>query len=201
MKKLRGYFLFIVLFCAAGALPGQTESAARMPLFRNAEWNLSLEKVKENESAYYLQKFIGFGVETISFKDEIAGMDARIDFTFKKDKLTEGAYIINPGDDYRENLLVMLKYLTAKIGKPSFRSGPDINARQSWVKENDYGSYHGASFYWAFSDGFVALISRKFEEDITISVLYAHGSSIARYAENNGVELGEFKVSIPAKTP
>ena len=170
------------------------DSTSLMPEFRNISWNTSIEKVRKEESSYYLQKFTGFGVETLSFKDEISGIDARVDYTFKNNKLTEGAYIIDHDNSFKEDLPQLLEYLTKQFGNPEFKSGLPHTSDTIWVKENDYGSYRGPSFYWVFADGFIAVLSQKFEDNITLSVLYAHGSSIGRYAENNGVELSQFKI-------
>lgn len=201
MKRIAVSLLFGVLFSAVELFAAPPDSTARMPLFRNIPWNVSLEYVRENETAYYLQKFTGFGVETISFKDETAGLAARIDYTFKNNKFTEGACIITADDDFKDDLILLLKFLSDELGRPGYRSGPLVTSDSIWTKENDYGSYHGPSFYWQYGDGFVALISRKFEDDISITVLYAHGSSLARYVENNGVETGEFRVSFPGEAP
>ena len=95
----------------------------------------------------------------------------------------------------------LLKYLRNQFGKPEYRSGPLYNSDKIWIKENDYGSYLGPSYYWILKDGFIALLSQKFEDDITISVLFAHNSSIGKYAENNGVELDEFEFSPAGNLP
>lgn len=76
------------------------DSTFRLPQFRNTSWNTSLEIVRGKESAYYLQKFIEFRIVTLSYKDRIDGIEARIDYTFKNDKLTKVSYIITQIDSY-----------------------------------------------------------------------------------------------------
>jgi hypothetical protein len=201
MKVIIYSVIVFLSFCENNFAASLQDSTSSLPDFRNISWDSSIEKVKENESSFYLQKFIGFGVETISYKDEIAGINSRVDYTFKKNKLAEGAYIIKPDDSFIDELLHLLKYLSDQFGKPEYRSGPLYNADKIWIKENDYGSYLGPSYYWVFTDGFIALLSQKFEDDITILVLFAHGSSIGRYAENNGVELDEYEFSPTGKHP
>ncbi len=195
MKVIIYSIIVFLSFSEINSATSLPDSTSPMPQFRNIPWGSSIENVKEIESSFYLQKFIGFGVETLSYKDNLAGINSRVDYTFKNNKLTEGAYIIKPDESFKSDLLYILKYLSDEFGKPGFRSGPLYIADKIWVKENDYGSYSGPSYYWIFSDGFIALISQKFEDDITISVLFAHGSSIGRYAENNGVKLDQFEFS------
>jgi len=198
MKVMIYSFIIFLLFCGNNFSASLPDSLSNLPEFRNISWDSSPEKIKDNESSFFLQKFTGFGVETLSYKDKIFGINSRIDYTFKNNKLTEGAFIIKPGDSFKDDLLHLLKYLRNQFGKPEYRSGPLYNSDKIWIKENDYGSYFGPSYYWIFKDGFIALLSQKFEDDITISVLFAHNSSIGKYAENNGVELDEFEFS-PAR--
>ena len=175
------------------------DSTLVFPKFRNISWNTSIEVVKEKESAYYLQEFSGFGIVTLSYKDKIAGVEARVDYTFKNDRLIEGTYIIKPGDSFKKIFVLLSEYLRKEIGKPDYRSGPLYSSDTLWIKENDYGRFSGPSFYWVFIDGFISLLSQKFEDDITVTVLYAHGSSIENYAKNNGVELSKFPYKVMEK--
>ena len=201
MKSI-AYSVIVILCTCTDLFPvSLPDSTSLMPGVRNIPWNSSIEKVREQESTYYLQKFTGFGLVTLSYKDKIAGIDSRVDYTFKNDKLTEGAFIISHDDSFKDHLTRLLEYLTKQFGSPEYRSGPAYTSETVWIKENNYGSFLGPSFYWIFSDGFIALISQKFESNVTLSVLFAHGSSMARYAENNGVELSEFKFIPVGKQP
>jgi len=177
------------------------DSTKVIPEFRNIPWESSPDKVKDLESAYYLQKFLGFGVETCSFKDEFAEIDTRIDYTFKNDKLVEGSYIIKPDDSFNNYFTTLLARLTNDYGKPEFRSGPLYTEENPWIKENDFGSFFGPSFYWSFKNGFISLISQKFEDDITIIILFAYDSSIEKYLKNNSVEIQNYNFKVINKKP
>lgn len=175
------------------------DSTLRLPEFRNIPWDSSMKEVREKEDAYYLQNFSGFGITALSFKDKLAGIETRIDYTFKNDQFTEGAYIIKPGDLFKNNFVHLLEFLTQKYGNPEYRSGPLYTSDTVWVKENDYGRFRGPSFYWVFNGGFIALISKKFEDEITVIVLFSHGSSIEEYTKNIDVELNSFPFRVIEK--
>ena len=168
------------------------DSSRTLDGFRNIPWGSSMKEVREMEEAHYLQTFYGFGITAISFKDYIAGIEARIDYTFKDDKLTEASYLINPGDFYERDFVELLKFVAQKFGQPEYRSGKGYNEDSVWVKENEYGSFSGPSYYWEFKNSFIALISQKFKDEITIMVLFVNGSSIGEYAKKTGAELSGF---------
>lgn len=192
---MRTKIIFIIVLCSVSseALSYTSKDSTRaMPEFRNIPWSSSIKEVREKENAYYLQNFSGFGVTALSFKDKLAGIEARIDYTFKNDQFTEGAYIIKPGNLFKNNFVHLLEFLTVQYSNPEYRSGPLYTLDTFWIKENNYGRFSGPAFYWVFNDGFISLLSQKFEDDITITVLFVHGSSIENYAKNNGVELSNF---------
>ena len=194
--------IFIVFLCLLQyrILPfSPADSSVTMPEFREIAWGTSQENVRKQESAYYLQKFIGFGLVTLSFKDKLAGLETRVDYTFKDDKFTEGSYIIESGDSFIGDFNKLLDYLTDKYGRPEYRSGPQFTSDSVWVRKDNYKSFSGPAFYWIFKNGFIALISSKFVEDITITIIYAHNSTIENYVENNGVELNKFNFKVIEK--
>lgn len=189
-----GIILTIILSCffidaIARDLP---DSTLELPQFRNIPWGSSMKEVREKEEAHYLQYFSGFGVTALSFKDKITGIETRIDYTFKEDKLIEGSYIVISGEYYKKDFVELLKFVIKDYGQPEYRSGKNYIEDTVWIKENDYGSFSGPSYYWEFKNGFIGLISKKFKEEITITLLFVNGSSIGKYAENRGVELNEF---------
>ena len=52
----------------------------------------------------------------------------------------------------------------------------------------------GPSFYWVFKNGFIGLISQKFKEDITLTILFASDLTVDEYNSKNLVELKNFKI-------
>jgi hypothetical protein len=194
--------IFMVFLCLPPdlILPfSPADTSVTMPEFRNIAWGTSQENVRKQESAYYLQTFMGFGLVTLSFKDKLAGLETRVDYTFKGDKFTEGSYIIESGDSFKDDFIKLLDYLTHQYGRPEYRSGPQFTSDSIWVKRDNYKSFSGPSFYWKYKNGFIALISNKFGEDITITILYAYNSTIENYLENNGVELYKFNFKVIEK--
>jgi hypothetical protein len=77
-------FLLSFFFAEEGALICQTESTKELTGFRNSLWGSSVNEVKSKETENYLQTFIGFGVYALSYKSTIAGLAARMDYTFKR---------------------------------------------------------------------------------------------------------------------
>jgi hypothetical protein len=194
--------IFTVFLCLLQyrILPfSSADTSVTIPQFRNMAWGTSQENVRKKESAYYLQTFMGFGLVTLSFKDKLAGLDTRVDYTFKNDNFTEGSYIIKSGDSFKDDFINLLDYLTHQYGRPEFRSGPHLISDSIWVKRDNYKSFSGPAFYWKYKDGFIALISNKFEEDITITILYAYNATIENYLEINGVELNKFNFKVIEK--
>lgn len=170
------------------------DSIHTLPEFRGVKWNSSLNEVKEKETAYYLQTFHGFGIEALSYKGKIAGLDARIDYDFKNKKFTEGSYRIISDENFKEDFQTLFNFLENLYGKPDLRSGPFYTSDSVWIKINDYETYVGPSIYWEFKDGFIGLISQKYKEEITLIVLYAYNTTIEEYNSNNEVELKNYKI-------
>ncbi len=52
----------------------------------------------------------------------------------------------------------------------------------------------GPSFYWEFKNGFIGLISQKFKEEITLTILFASDLTVDEYNSKNLVELKNFKI-------
>jgi hypothetical protein len=170
------------------------DSIHTLPEFRGAKWDSSLNEVKEKETAYYLQTFHGFGIEALSYKGKIAGLDARIDYDFKNKKFTEGSYRVISDDNFKEDYSTLFNFLVNLYGKPDRRSGFLYTSDSVWIKTNDYGIYAGPSLYWEFKDGFIGLISQKYKEEITLIVLYAYNVTIEEYNSINAVELKDYEI-------
>ena len=153
-----------------------------------------LNEVKEKETAYYLQTFHGFGIEALSYKGKIAGLDARIDYDFKNNKLIEGSYRIISDDNFKEDYSTLFNFLGNLYGKPDLRTGISYESDSVWIKTTDYNMYIGPSIYWVFNNGFIGLISQKYKEEITLIVLYVHNVTIEEYNSGKTVELKNYKI-------
>ncbi|MFC2103196.1 hypothetical protein ACFLSS_02085 [Bacteroidota bacterium] len=168
------------------------DSTQSMPEFRNIKWGSLLIEVEEQETERYLQTFSGFGVEALSYKGNIAGLDARIDYTFKSDKFLEGSYTINSSDSFRNDFQTLLIFLENLYGRPGYSSGKHYKSDSVWTKRNDLELFRGPSYYWAFSNGFISLIAEKFKLEITITILYGYDQTIEEYNSENLIELKNF---------
>ena len=197
MKINRVILYFIISVCSVADLPALTflDSIPTLPEFRNVKWGASLREVEEKETAHYLQKFSGFGIEALSYEGNIAGLDARIDYNFKNKKFTEGSYTIISKDTFREDFLILLSFLENHYGGPKFSSGPFYTSDSVWIKVNDYGMCMGPSFYWVFKNGFIGLISEKFKDEITLTILFAADITVCEYNSKNLVELKNYKIN------
>jgi hypothetical protein len=196
MKINRVILYFIISVCSLTDLPALTflDSILTLPEFRDVKWGSSLSDVEEKETARYLQTFSGFGIEALSYEGNIAGLDARIDYTFKNKKFTEGSYTVISKDTFREDFLTLLSFLQIRYGRPGYSSGPLYTSDSVWIKINDFGMYIGPSFYWVFQNGFIGLISQKFKEEITLTILFASDLTVDEYNSKNLVELKNFKI-------
>jgi hypothetical protein len=183
--------LFVITF-SYNFLFSQTEEKGELNGFRNAVWGSSFKEVKAAETEEYLQSFHGFGVDALSYKGNIAGLLARIDYSFKDGKLFEGTYSINPEQYFKIDFGKLKNYLTDKYGKPDFRAGPLVNSDSVWIKITDYGKFKGPELYWKFTNGFVGLIASKFEIEITLTILYSNNKSIENFSKDELISTDNF---------
>jgi hypothetical protein len=137
-KRIYLFVLLNILFVESNII-SQTLIPGELNGFRGYNWGISIDYVKSTETEYYLQSFHGFGIDALSYKGEIAGLNARIDYSFKDGKLFEGTYTINPDDEIGNDFNKLKEYLSDEFGKPNFRAGPSINSDSFWIKINDYG--------------------------------------------------------------
>ena len=54
-----------------------------------------------------------------------------------------------------------------------------------------YGKYRGPELYWRFSNGFIALIASRFEDKITLTILYTK-ESIESYNKDREIPVELF---------
>lgn len=178
MRTLKLFVFFLFAFFL-NYLPAQQKS--KLPQFRNFEWETAPEIIRKNESARFLQTFDGFGVYAISFRGDFIGLNARIDFTFKDKKLVEGSYQIQSDLSYEEDFIKIKNHLSNLYGKPKFWAIRKFDSDYPWVKETDLGTYRGPELFWEFENGFIAIHSSRFIDEITIKVLYVYNQKIGEY--------------------
>ncbi len=188
-----GLLLYIFLYAASAAFPQDAASFKTVNNFRGFDWGASMEEIKAGETSRYMQRFTGFGVDALSFEGEFCGIKSRIDFSFRDNKLAEGSYCINPGSSFHEKFNHLKKCLIRRHGKPRYAAGNEFNSDSLWIKQNNVGLFLGPSIYWVFANGFLMLHSSKFEDEITITILYAHGKTISEYDEDLPAPVDEFR--------
>ena len=157
--------------------------------FRHISFGSSPAEVKSREPAPSLQSFSGWGIYALSFQGRFAGTKARIDYTFIENKLIEGSYIIEPGDEFREVFQVCREEISEEYGKPNSWAVADIKQESIWKKINDFGLYEGPQLFWLFSKGFIALHTSKFKQKITITVLFSGREGVGDYNVESLIEI------------
>lgn len=185
--------LFLLFFFAVEGktLFGQTEPAKELTGFRNISWGSSVKEVKSRETESYLQSFWGFGIYALSYKSKISGLSTRIDYSFKNGKLVEGSYTFEPGKNFKNDFNKLKDFLIDRYSKPNFKVGPLIESDSVWIMVTKYGKYRGPELYWRFSNGFVALIASRFEDKITLTILYTN-ESIKNYNKDREISVESF---------
>ncbi len=173
----------VVFFSIILAVPVTKAQSAYDSLntFREIRFYSLPEEVEELESAKYMQEFTGFGIYAISYKGKFAGLDVRIDYTFREDKFKEGSYNIAESDNIREDFYSFQSELENIYGKPHFYSNRLISDKDIWIKESDYGSFKGPELYWQFKNGFIVLLASKFKEEESLTILFAVDKDIGSY--------------------
>jgi hypothetical protein len=148
------------------------------------------------ETAQGLQSFSGWGIYTLSYKGWFASMNARIDYTFIENKLIEGAYILEPGDDYTDIFQSCREKISDEYGKPNSWAVALINQKNIWQKKNNIGLYEGPQLFWLFEEAFIALHSSKFKDKITITVLFSGREGIGDYNAESLIEIKNPTITI-----
>ncbi len=190
---MRYFILLILILSISFSYPQNNKYERILKDFRGIPWNASKEDVKKNENAYYLQLFSGFGIEALSYKGKIAGLEARIDYTFRNNKLIEGSYSISSNSSFKSDFISLTEYLSKQYGKPDYMAGPLIHSDSVWIKENNYGKFRGPELYWKFKNGFIGLHSSRFRERITTTILFVYGKTIEEYGSETMPYVDEFK--------
>ena len=181
-------YLLIQLVVFPLIIFSQTDS--ELTGFRNSPFGSSPGEVKHSESASMLQSFSGWGIYALSFEGRFAGRDSRIDYTFVHNKLIEGSYILEPGDDYLNVFKLCRTEISKEYGRPHNWAVAEINQNNIWQKKNNFELYDGPQLFWLFTKGFIVLHSSKFKNKITVTILFSGKEGIGDY---NSASLLEIK--------
>jgi len=187
--KLVFTLILISLFLSSDFSQNKFNKNRLLSGFRGIEWGTAKNKVKSIVNDYYLQEYYGFGVEALCYKGKIAGLDARIDYNFKNNKLVDGVYSLNPNSSFRNDFITLKNYLIEEYGEPDIQVGPSIDSSSVWIKANNYGRFRGPELYWSFKNGFIGLHATKFKDEKTISVLYVFGKTVEEFYKESLVPL------------
>ncbi len=185
MRKLLLLFLFVLI--QNNLIFAQTDSSRELAGFRKAKWGSTINEVKFSEKEHYLQAFSGFGIYALSYTSKLAGLKTRIDYTFKNGKLVEGSFTFNSIENIKNDFIILNNFLTGEYGKPNLMAGPSIESNTLWIQETKFGKYKGPELYWKFTNGFIALIASRFEDEITLTILYTNSKSIEEYNRDREV--------------
>lgn len=153
-----------------------------IPRFRGINWGSSIETVKALELASYQQSYIGFGVYILTYHGQILDQHTKIDYVFEDNILVEAFYTIDV-ESFPENFQSVKELYFNKLGIPNYWASSHPDTSIDWALKGDEQFCRGPEIYWEFCNGFIGLISEKFKDDISISILYCHGKTIAEYGK------------------
>lgn len=172
-------FFFAVGSCLYSQEPTQIDS---IPNFRGIEWGESIQGVRSLELAKYDQLYIGFGVHILTFHDTHLNYYTKIDYVFEEEKLKEAFYTIET-ESFEETFQNIKASYINRFGRPNYWSSshPDASINSVFESESDY--CRGPEIYWEFCNGFLGIISEKYKETITITILFVHEKTIEDYGK------------------
>lgn len=181
MKYLRKIILLCLLINSISF--SQTFSKLdSIPSFRGMEWGETIDDVKSKEIANYRQTFIGFGETVISYFGKITSFEATIDYAFKDDVLTEASYNIDI-ENFNETFEKVKDYYINKLGEPNYWASLHPRFIGNWKGDEENGLCRGPELYWEYCNGFIGIITEKYKDDITLTVLYVHDKTILDYGK------------------
>ena len=173
--------LILIHFFSAILYAQDSDKLEVVPKFRGMEWGESINSVKSKEILQYMQTTRGFGEEIISYKGETAGIDARIDYIFRDNKLVEGLYEIAV-DSFEVDFEIVKNYYFKQLDYPNYWASSHPNTEINWIG-NENGLCRGPEMYWEYFNGFIAVIAEKFRDEITISRIFVHDKTILDYGK------------------
>jgi hypothetical protein len=187
-------FFLLLIFCQSFLFPQKDQDSILG--FREINWGVSAGYVKQMEQAQYMQESKGMGFSVLSFMGDIAGLPARIDYTFRNDSLTEASYSIQKVDSFSQKMSTVKNFLAGLYGKPVYANINALDTDSLWTVENPGILYNGPQYFWEFANGFICQYSSKFipssgKEEKTITVLYVPFTKISEYSESRLIPLDD----------
>ena len=142
----------------------------------------SIKNVESLELAHYAQTYFGFGECILSYYGNILDFSTMIDYTFKDSILIEGSYTIHT-KNFPSTFSKIKKFYTNQLGEPSYWATAFPDSSFQFKDTSETKQCRGPELYWEYCNGFIGIISEKYEDDITITILYAHNKTIAEYGK------------------
>jgi len=181
-KKLE--IIFIALLGSILSFGQNISELDSIPKFRNFHWGETLKNVESEESAHYAQSFIGFGEYILSYYGNILDFRTMIDYTFKDSILIEGSYTIQTtNSNFSESFNKIKGLYISNLGKPSYWASAYPDSSFHFENTSEAKQCRGPELYWEYCNGFIGIISEKYRDDISITILYAHNKTIAEYGK------------------
>ena len=181
MKHLSILLLIILLLDSSSFAQNESQTDS-IPKFRGFEWGVSMDEVRSIELSRYMQTFIGFGVNIITYSGEISDYKAEIDYVFEDSILVEASYCIKVEifpDDFKK----IMEYYISKFGTPFYWANSHPNSVINWRVKSENDLCRGPELYWEYCNGFMGLIAEKYKDEITISILYVYQKTIHEYGK------------------
>jgi hypothetical protein len=189
-KKL----FLLLIFCQSLLFPQKDRDSILG--FRGIKWGVSAVQVKQMEQALYMQESKGLGFSVLSFRGDIAGLPARIDYTFRNDSLAEASYSIQKVDSFSQKISAVRNFFSDLYGRADYANINAFDSDSLWTIENPGILYNGPQYFWEFANGFICQYSSKFipssgREEITITILYVPYTKISDYSESRLIPLDD----------
>lgn len=181
MSRICKIYIFIIIIFT-NSYSQQYGKFEKLPEFRNFIWGESIENVRSIELLKYMQESMGFGEEVLSYYGKITGIDARVDYVFKSGKLVEGIYEITV-ENFDDEFEKVKTHFINKYDYPIYWANAHPNTNINWTDSDKNGFCRGPEIYWDYVDGFLAIITEKYNEEITITILFAHEKTIKDYGK------------------
>ncbi len=174
--------IFITLFFSTYSFTQNISELDSIPKFRNFNWGEKIKNVEAQETAHYAQTYIGFGEYILSYYGNILDFEAMIDYTFKDSVLIEGSYTIQ-ANNFSDTFNKVKEFYINKLGKPNYWASAYPDSSFQFKNTSEAKQCRGPELYWEYCNGFIGIISEKYEDEITITILYAYNKTIADYGK------------------
>jgi hypothetical protein len=181
---MKDVFIFATIFLLV-LLDSFSQSSGKLTYiskFRGYEWGESINSIRSKEILKYMQTTKGFGEEILSYQGQTAGLDARVDYIFRDGKLVEGLYEIEV-DSFEIEFEIIKDYYFEKLDYPNYWASSHPNTEINWVGDEVNTLCRGPEMYWEYYDGFIAIVTEKYKNEITISIIYVYDKTILDYGK------------------